>query len=157
MVQIWLFFFLNCWPKWTKGQLCPHYPSCFGCLGHIQRNDVTAFGYLLWCYWSCVAQCGLLPSPSFLLNCEQRHGVVPAKMVCVRMDVTGHPDSCEHWHRPKISVIFSSSFFPLCYVSGTLEWCIISFFFYFPLIQITSMLCLFSVPTSFFLQVFESF
>lgn len=45
------------------------YPSCFGSLGRARCDDVTAIVQLLWCCWSCVAQCGLLASPALLLNC----------------------------------------------------------------------------------------
>lgn len=90
------------------------YPSCFGCLGRIQLNDVRAIEWLLLCYCSCVAPCGPLASASFLRNCEQRHVVVPAKRVCVRMDVSGHPDSCELWQRPKICGIYFLKYIVLC-------------------------------------------
>lgn len=81
------FLFHNYRPKRTKSQLSPHHALVVLVVFNrlMSQPLINCFGG----YWSCVAQCRLLASPSFLLNCERRPGLAAAKRVCVRMVVSG--------------------------------------------------------------------
>lgn len=138
------FGFLNCRPKCTKGQLCPSpimlWLSCLQwtqCRHSIGRGACSIV-------WSNVC-CWHHP---LLLSGESRRGVVPAKMACVRMDVSGDSHSCD----------FSSVFLnTLCYASGTLEWGIIPFLFSSYLDHFHSPSSSFFSPSGLWLIPFESF
>ncbi len=76
------------------------------------------------------------------LSCECRRGSVSAKAVCVRMDVSGRPDSCD----------FFSSFFFLILLRKWNLGVEHYFLLYFPPFQIISLLCPLSLLVSFFLR-----
>lgn len=121
-MQIWLFLFLNCRPKWTKGQLCPSFT-------HHALAVLVVFSTMM-------------SQPLF--NCFGGTGPVWHYVGCWHRLLFSWTASADvvlsqpkrfasEWMFQAIqiaAIFFFLFFFLSCYVSGTLEWNIISFFIF---------------------------
>lgn len=112
------------WWGWQKANCVLSYPSCFGCLSRFQGSDVTA---IVW-FGPVQHDVALWHHLLFSWTVSGDVRAVPAKIVCVRMDVSGQ------WFTDRWDFPFFLKYIVLC------KWNLgVGHHFHFP------MLCLLSV------------